>query len=82
MDISKQSLFQMLRLLKFEEIELTHTYCRSSIHMSVEQGLSKDEIEEIMDDDNKGPALARTTSATARATMPPIIERSTVHSAS
>jgi hypothetical protein len=53
LDISKQSLFQMLRLLKFEEIELTHTYCRSSIHMSVEQGLSKDEIEEIMDEKRK-----------------------------
>jgi ankyrin repeat protein len=52
-DISKQSLLQMLHLLKFEEIELTHTCCRSSIFMSMEPKLSKDEIEEIMDEEKE-----------------------------
>jgi hypothetical protein len=53
LEISKQSLLQMLRLLKFEEIELTHTYCRISIHIPIKQGLSKDEIEEIMDEEKE-----------------------------
>jgi hypothetical protein len=52
-DISKQSLLQMLRLLKFGEIELTHTCCRRSICMSIEPKLSKDEIEEIMDEEKE-----------------------------
>jgi hypothetical protein len=56
---AKHSLLTMLRMIKFEELELTHTCCRKEPFLATEfeQKFEEDEIREIMDEEEEMIAI-------------------------
>jgi hypothetical protein len=53
LEAAKQCLLDLLRLVKFHELELTHTCCPATDILAGRRVMEDDEVEEIMDEERE-----------------------------